>query len=145
MSGLRRAALVFGIVALLLFADGIYLVAAHKNPNGDTGVLFGNSNYYLNAGTVVVLSALLVFTASVIMWLVDVHREDTERARRSAAARLAGEQPDPSGGTVPRGSAGDPPARDRSGPPGGTVSRASAGDPPARDQSGPSGRTATQA
>jgi hypothetical protein len=145
MSGLRRAALVFGIVALLLFADGVYLVAAHKNPNGDTGVLFGNSNYYLNAGTVVVLSALLVFTASAIMWLVDVHRKDKERARRSAEARLAREQPEPSGGTVPRASAEARLAREQPEPPGGTVPRASVGDPPTRDQPGPSGRTATQA
>ena len=84
MSGLRRAALVFGVLALLLFADGIYLVATHKNPNGDTGVLFGNSSYYLNAGTVVVLSGVLVLVASVIMWLVDVHRQDKERERRPA-------------------------------------------------------------
>jgi hypothetical protein len=84
VSSLRRGALVFGILALLLFADGIYLVATHKNPNGDSGVLFGNSSYYLNAGTVVVLSGVLVLVASVIMWLVDVRREDKERERRSA-------------------------------------------------------------
>jgi hypothetical protein len=84
MSSLRRGALVFGILALLLFTDGIYLVATHKNPNGDSGVLFGNSSYYLNAGTVVVLSGVLVLVASVIMWLVDVRRQDKERERRSA-------------------------------------------------------------
>jgi hypothetical protein len=92
MSGLRRAALVFGIVALLLLVDGVYLVATHKNPNGDTGVLFGNSSYYLNSGTVVVLSGVVVLAAAVGMWLLDVHRQDKERERRSAERAPAGEQ-----------------------------------------------------
>ena len=101
MSGIKRIALVFGIVALLLFVDGIYLLATHKNPNGDTGVLFGNQNYFLSSGTIVVISALLVGAASVIMWLVGVHREDRERR-----------------------SAGDPPKHDQAGPSGRTATQA---------------------
>jgi len=124
MSGLRRAALVFGILALLLFVDGIYLVATHKNPNGDTGTFFGNSSYYLNSGTVVVLSGVLVLIASVIMWLVDVHRQDMERERRPAGASLAREQPGPSGGTAPRESAGDPSTGGQAGRSGRTASKA---------------------
>ena len=123
MSGLRRAALVFGILALLLFADGIYLVAAHKNPNGDTGTLFGNSSYYLNSGTVVVLSGVLVLIASVIMWLVDVHRQDKERERRSPGASLTRE-PGPSGGTAPRAPAEDPSTGEQAGRSGRTASTA---------------------
>jgi hypothetical protein len=124
MSGLRRAALVFGILALLLFADGIYLVATHKNPSGDSGVLFGNPQYYLNAGTVVVISGLLVLVASVIMLLVDITREDKKRKRRSA---------------------GRPPVREQPGPSSRPASPAAAADPPVREQPGPPGRTATQA
>ena len=124
MSGIKRAALVFGAVALLLFADGIYLLAAHKNPNGDTGVLFGNPHDFLSSGTIVVISALLVLAASVIMWLVDVQRQDKERERRSAGGPLTREQPGPSGRTA---------------------STVEAADPPAREQPEPSGRTATQA
>ena len=124
MSGLRRGAIAFGILSLLLFADGIYLVATHKNPNGDTGNLFGNSHYYLNSGTVVVLSGVGVFAASVIMWLVDVHRQDKERERRSP---------------------GDQPVREQPGPSGRTTSRGLAGDPITREQPEPSGRTAPQA
>ena len=101
MSSLRRGALVFGVLALLLFADGIYLLAAHKNPNGDTGVLFGNPHAFLSSGTIVVISALLVLAASVIMWLVAVNRADKERR-----------------------SAGDPPTREQPGPPGRTATRA---------------------
>jgi hypothetical protein len=124
MSGLRRATLVFAIVSLLLLADGGYLLAAHDNVGGDTGVLFGNSGYFLNAGTVVVISGLLVLVVSVIMWLVDVQREDKERERRSVTA---------------------PPAREQPGPSGGQASRTSAGDSAAREQPGPSGRTASPA
>ena len=93
MSGLKRAAIAFGVLTLLLFADGIYLVATHTNPNGDTGVLFGNPNNFLSAGTVVVISALLLLVATVIMWLVAVRREDRERqaAERQPASEQAGQ------------------------------------------------------
>jgi hypothetical protein len=124
MSGLRRAAIIFGILALLLFADGAYLLASHDNVGGDTCVLFGNPQYYLNAGTVVVLSGLLVLVPSVIMWLVDVHRQDKEQERRRAGAAPMREQPEPSGGAVSRASAGDPPTREQPGPSGRTASRA---------------------
>ena len=67
MSGMRRAAIVFGIVALLLFADGGYLLASHDSVGGDTGILFGNSHYFLNAGTIVVISGLFVLVVTVIM------------------------------------------------------------------------------
>ena len=105
MNGLRRAALVFGVVAVLLIADGIYLVAAHKNPNGDTGTLFGNQHYFLSSGTIVLISGLLVLVAALVMWLVDVRREDKEREerkRRPAEDPPASEQPGPSGRTATR-------------------------------------------
>jgi hypothetical protein len=75
MSGLKRAAIVFAVVAVLLFADGAYLIATHNEVGGDTGVLFGNPHFFLSAGTVVVISGLLLLVASVIMWLVEVRRE----------------------------------------------------------------------
>ena len=112
MSGLRRAALVFGVVAGLLIADGIYLVAAHKNPNGDTGTLFGNQHYFLSSGTIVLISGLLVLVAAVVMWLVDIHRQDKERERRLA------------GRTASRAPAGDPAKDEQPGPSGRTASRA---------------------
>jgi hypothetical protein len=124
MSGLRRTALVFGIVSLLLFADGGYLLARHDNVGGDTGVWFGNSSYFLNAGTVVVISGLFVLVVSVIMWLVDVQRRDREREPRSVPV---------------------PSTRGQPGPSGGKASRASAEDSSAREQPGPSGRTASPA
>jgi hypothetical protein len=89
---MKRLALAFGIVSLLLFADGIYLLATHNEVGGDTGVLFGNPNKFLSAGTIVVISALLVLVASVIMWLVGVRREDKER--RPAGDPPTSEQPE---------------------------------------------------
>ena len=124
MSGLRRAALVFAIVSLLLLADGAYLLASHDNVGGDTGVLFGNPRYYLNAGSVVVVSGLFVLAVSVVMWLVGVRRGDREAERRSAAALPTREQPGPSGGKAPRASAGDSSAHEQQGPSGRTASPA---------------------
>ena len=93
MSSLKRTALVFGILSLLLFADGSYLLATHKNPNGDTGILFGNPHNFLSSGTIVVISALFLLVATVIMWLVAVHREDKERqaAERSPVSKPTGQ------------------------------------------------------
>jgi hypothetical protein len=90
---MKRAAIVFGVLTLLLFADGTYLLATHTNPSGDTGVLFGNPNNFLSAGTVVVISALLLLVATVIMWLVAVRREDKERqaAERPYTSEQAGQ------------------------------------------------------
>jgi len=95
---MKRIALVFGVLSLLLFADGIYLLATHNQVGGDTGVLFGNPNKFLSAGTVVVISAVLLLVASVTMWLVGVHREDKER--RPAGGPPTSEQPGPSGRTA---------------------------------------------
>ena len=89
---MRRLALVFGVLSLLLFADGIYLLATHNEVGGDTGVLFGNPDKFLSAGTVVVISALLLLVASVSMWLVGVRREDKER--RPAGDPPTSEQPE---------------------------------------------------
>ena len=95
---MKRIALVFGVVSLLLFADGIYLLATHDEVGGDAGVLFGNPDKFLSAGTIVVISALLLLVASVIMWLVGVHREDKQR--RPAGDPPTSEQPGPSGRTA---------------------------------------------
>lgn len=95
---MKRIALVFGVVSLLLFADGSYLLATHNEVGGDTGVLFGNPNNFLSAGTIVVISALLLLVASVIMWLVGVRREDKER--RPAGDPPTSEQAGPSGRTA---------------------------------------------
>jgi hypothetical protein len=133
MSGLRRAALVFGILGLLLIADGAYLVATHNNPNGDTGTLFGNQHYFLSSGTIVLISGLLVLVVAVTMWLIDVQRADKERALRSAGGRQPAREQQPAEERRP---AGDPPTPKQPEP---------SSQPASREQPGPSGRTASPA
>ena len=91
MSGMKRAAIVFAIVSLLLFADGSYLQVTKNNVGGDTGVLFGNPNLALSAGTVVLISAAVLFVAAAAMWLVAVRRD--QRSRRGAGAQQDSERP----------------------------------------------------
>ena len=120
MSGLRRAAILFGILALLLWADGAYLISKHTSLHGHSGTLFGNPHDYLSAGTVVVLSGVFMLAVAAIMWCVDITRQDKERERRLAS------------GTASRAPVGE-------------ASRAPTADLPTREQSGPSGRTASRA
>ena len=91
MSGTKRAAIVLAVVSLLLFADGAYLQVTNNQVGGDTGVLFGNPNLALSAGTVVLISAALLLVAAVIMWVVAVRRD--HRSRRTAGAQRSSEQP----------------------------------------------------
>lgn len=72
---MKRGALVFAIVALLLFADGSYLQVSNNQVGGDTGVLFGNQNLSLAAGTVVLISGALLMIGAAIMFAVALRRE----------------------------------------------------------------------
>jgi hypothetical protein len=72
---MKRGAIVFAVVALLLFADGSYLIATKNQVGGDTGVLFGNPHFFLSAGTVVLISSGFLILGAAIMWAVAVWRE----------------------------------------------------------------------
>lgn len=72
---MKRAAIVFAIVAVLLFADGSYLQVTNNEVGGDSGVLFGNPNFVLSAGTVVLISGGFLLVGAAIMWAVAVRRE----------------------------------------------------------------------
>ena len=72
---MKRGALVFAIVALLLFADGSYLQMSNNQVGGDTGVLFGNPRLFLSAGTVVLISGGLLLVGAAIMWTVAMRRQ----------------------------------------------------------------------
>jgi hypothetical protein len=72
---MKRGAVVFAIVSLLLLADGSYLQLTNNQVGGDTGVLFGNPNFALSAGTVVLISGGILLIGAAIMWLVAVRRE----------------------------------------------------------------------
>jgi hypothetical protein len=72
---MKRGALVFAIVALLLLADGTYLQLSNNQVGGDTGVLFGNPNFALSAGTVVLISGGFLLLGAALMWFAAIRRE----------------------------------------------------------------------
>jgi hypothetical protein len=80
---MKRIAVVTGVVAVLLLIDGIYLQLSHNEVGGDSGILFGNPNLFLSAGTVVLISGALMLAGTGIMWVVAVRRQGRLRADRS--------------------------------------------------------------
>jgi hypothetical protein len=72
---MKRGSIVFGIVALLLLADGTYLDATNNQVGGDQGAFFGNANFVLSAGTTVLVAGGLLAVGAIIMWFVAVRRE----------------------------------------------------------------------
>jgi hypothetical protein len=72
---MKRGALVFGVLALVLLADGSYLQLTDNQVGGDTGVLFGNPNLVLSAGTIVLISGGFLLVGAALMWVVAIRRE----------------------------------------------------------------------
>jgi len=70
---MRRAALICGILAVLLLADGTYMEVSNYQP-GDQNAFTGNPNIILSDGQVVLISGGLLLLATVVMWLVVVRR-----------------------------------------------------------------------
>jgi hypothetical protein len=76
---MKRAAYIFAALAVLLFADGIYLDvsnnAAGCSCSGDTGTLFGGStNINLSEGTEVLIGAGFLLIVAIIIWIVATMR-----------------------------------------------------------------------
>jgi hypothetical protein len=71
---MKRIAIVTAVVALLLLIDGTYLQLSHNEVGGDSGILFGNPNLFLSAGTVVLISGGLILLGAAFMWVVAVRR-----------------------------------------------------------------------
>jgi hypothetical protein len=92
---MKRGAVIFAIVALLLLADGSYLQLTNNQVGGDTGSLFGNQNLSLSAGTVVLVSGGLLLLGAIIMWTVGVLRSrgsatsQTGQTQATAQAKVA--------------------------------------------------------
>jgi hypothetical protein len=91
MSSMKRIAIALGVISLLLLADGAYLQVTNNQVGGDTGTLFGNPNFFLSAGDVVLISGGLLLLVALAVWLVDVRRD--QRSRRTAGQQQGGEQP----------------------------------------------------
>jgi hypothetical protein len=87
---MKRVTIIFAVVAVLLFADGLWMQLTHYHP-GDQNNFFGNGNIILSDGQVILISAGFLFLATVVMWLVAVRRGTQpvtgshERSGRSAS------------------------------------------------------------
>jgi hypothetical protein len=75
---MKRIALVTAVIAVLLLIDGAYLQLTNNEVGGDSGVLFGNPNLFLSAGTVVLISGGLILLGAGLMWAVAIRRERAE-------------------------------------------------------------------
>jgi hypothetical protein len=72
---MKRIALVTAITAVVLLIDGAYLQLSSNEVGGDSGILFGNPNLFLSAGTVVLISGGLMLVGAGIMWAVAMGRK----------------------------------------------------------------------
>ncbi len=84
---MKRVALVFGVIALLLLGDGLYMQVTNYQP-GDQNPIFGNPKYIVSDGTTVLVAGGLMLAVSLVMWLAGRRRAgrqpgsaDDQRAR----------------------------------------------------------------
>ena len=77
---MKRVTIFFGVLAVLLLADGAYLQLTSNEVGGDQGSLFGNPNITLSAGTTVLIAGGLLAAVTVVMWLVALTRGRRHRA-----------------------------------------------------------------
>jgi hypothetical protein len=89
----KRVAIVFGVVAVLLLADGLYLVLSNYHPQ-DANTFFGNQTWNLSDGEVVLISAGFLFLASAVMWGIAIRRGARARAQPTGGDQPAKGQPD---------------------------------------------------
>ena len=81
---MKKVAIIFCVVAVLLFADGLYMVLANYHP-GDANTFFGNQNWNMSDGEVTLISSGFLFLAAVIMWVIAVRRQARSAARATRA------------------------------------------------------------
>jgi hypothetical protein len=89
---MKRFALILAVVAVLVFADGLYMVLANYHP-ADANTFFGNQTWNLSDGEVTIISSGFLALAAVIMWLVAVRRDARSRAQRLESDPAKTEQP----------------------------------------------------
>ena len=90
---MKRTAIVFAVVAVLLFGDGLYMVLANYHP-GDANTFFGNQTWNLSDGEVTLISAGCLFVAALVMWGIAVRRAARSRAGRPGSDTSTTERPD---------------------------------------------------
>jgi hypothetical protein len=90
---MKRATLVFGVLSVLLFADGLYMELTNYQP-GDQNAFFGNPRFILSDGATVLIAAGMLLVVTVVMWVVSVRRHahaqpEDESARQLGSHRSA--------------------------------------------------------
>lgn len=88
---MKRVAIIFSVLAVLLLIDGLYMVLANYHP-GDANTFFGNQTWNLSDGEVTLISGGFLLLAALIMWGIALRR-DRSRAQQTGGAQPAGEQP----------------------------------------------------
>ena len=81
---MKRAAIIFAVAAVLLFADGLYMVLANYHP-GDANTFFGNQTWNISDGEVTIISSGFLALAAVIMWVFAARRGARARTQRPAS------------------------------------------------------------
>ena len=89
---MKRAAIIFAVVAVLLFADGLYMVLANYHP-GDANTFFGNQTWNISDGEVTIISSGFLALAAVIMWVFAARRAARSRAQPPGSDPAKTEQP----------------------------------------------------
>jgi hypothetical protein len=90
---MKRVAIIFAVVAVLLFADGLYMVLANYHP-GDANTFFGNQTWNISDGEVTIISSGFLALAAVILWVVAARRNTRSRAQAPGSDPAQTEQPD---------------------------------------------------
>jgi hypothetical protein len=89
---MKRVALILAVVAVLLFADGLYMVLANYHP-GDANTFFGNQTWNISDGEVTIISSAILALAAVVMWVIAARRDARSRAQRLQGDAAKAEQP----------------------------------------------------
>ena len=89
---MKRAAIIFAVAAVLLFADGLYMVLANYHP-GDANTFFGNQTWNISDGEVTIISSGFLALAAVIMWVFAARRAARSRAQPPGSDPAKTEQP----------------------------------------------------
>ncbi len=89
---MKRVALILAVAAVLLFADGLYMVLANYHP-GDANTFFGNQTWNISDGEVTIISAGFLALAAAILWVVAARRDARARAQRPGSDPAKPEQP----------------------------------------------------
>ena len=89
---MKRAAIIFAVLAVLLFVDGLYMILANYHP-GDANTFFGNQTWNISDGEVTIISSGFLALAAVIMWVFAGRRAARLRAQPPESDPAKTEQP----------------------------------------------------